>query len=500
MSATSLPAPLDHFLRSYMAVQNNLRGSVETFVRTETPDTIQILMDAIRRVFQRDESELPLRQELERAGNLRLGQTSARTFLVDLYSFLAREAKFPEDVKPYDAFISYSSADQQLAAWLASELRRQGYAIWLDRDEILVGHSILDEVYRGIRQSRFLIVLLTRASVNSRWVKEELSAARLEEIENARVTVLPAKCDRDVEIPQVLRGKRWADFTSSSEDGLQSMMRAMDLVRAGLQEPPTSSADTTSQPETHNDLRTWYLSVRDEPQGFGFDPTKGGYKDTVIGLVDGENVRYALRDLRTLLDRTRVRIKGWGGAPFPYKELPRAQVQNLADGIRLVDAKSWPFSEWSFTCWRLTDSLRFFQRSNLLEDGEVNERGQAIYRGQLSVLWTVQDICTALTFAANLLHDIASLKRLVVIHRLVGMDGRRLVFRNALRLPMTESFAAREPEIEQEAVIARGTDLEVEAIRMLSNIFWLFHWVGYSPEFVRHDVRSFLAGQFPVGS
>lgn len=490
-----IPNELHHFLTTYLAVEHDPSAAVRTFVQSESPDQVKALLTAIRTVFENDPPEASLKQEIELAGNLKLRPgTTIHNFLLDLFSLISREANLRQTVKPYDAFISYSSKDRDLAARITAELRRHGYAVWLDRDEILVGHNILDEVYRGILQSQFLIVLLTKEAVKSKWVREELSAGKIQEIENARVTVLPVKCEPDVEIPAVLQGKRGADFTQSETEGLQALMRAIDLHRSGVIGADT---ETNQQAATYLGLRQWYHALHTEPIDLGYDPAKGGYKDVVIGTPDGDDVHYDKQQLIALLEKTRVRIRGWGGAPFPYDVYSKARLDNVPDGIRVIDTHTWVFSVWSFTYWRFTEQLRFFQRAGLLEDGDLGENGQIIMKGCLNLIWTIKDVCTALMFSLNLLNEVPALRRMVVIHRLGGMNGRRLVVRGFNRAPLMGDYVAQADTIEQVSIIRRGDDLETEAIKLLKEIFWLFNWRDFLPDAVREDIKAFIEGRFP---
>ena len=85
--------------------------------------------------------------------------------------------------KKYHAFVSHSSQDKDAAKRLALDLQGRGYSVWFDEWEILVGHNIVDEVFGAIKQSHFMVVILSEASVRSRWVDEELTAAKTREIE-----------------------------------------------------------------------------------------------------------------------------------------------------------------------------------------------------------------------------------------------------------------------------------------------------------------------------
>ena len=76
-----------------------------------------------------------------------------------------------------DVFISYSSKDLELAKGLVKNLEARGISVWFDDNALLVGQDVVDEVYEGIRNSRYLAIVLTENSVNSKWVKQELNFA-----------------------------------------------------------------------------------------------------------------------------------------------------------------------------------------------------------------------------------------------------------------------------------------------------------------------------------
>lgn len=489
-----LSPSLQSFLTNYLAVEPNVGTAVRSFVSTEGPTQPRQLLRDLRAILAADPTAGGVTREIQALGNVHLKtRAETRELLLRLFSLVAREAKLPADIKAYDAFISYSSHDHELASWLAAELRRYGYVVWLDRDEILVGHNILDEVYRGIVQSRFLIVLLSSNSVASRWVREELSAARISEIENAQVVVLPVRCERNVEIPAALRTKRFADFSNSREEGLEELMRAMDLHATGAiprSEVPIPAATFTG-------VRAWSTTIGQEAVAAGYDPQQGGYKDVIVGPPDGDQIRIENRSLLDLLDQTRVRYRGWGGGPFPY-EARKARIENIRDGIQLIDTHTWPHSVWSFYFWLFTNTGRFFQRTGLLEDGSTDPRsGEVILRDRLSFVWVIQDVCAALQFASRLLNQLPSAEQLLVIQRLGGMRNRELVVRGFDRAPRIGEYICREDVIEEESMVTRTTDLEEEAIRVLGQIFWLFNWRDFTRESVTADVKAFMAGEFP---
>ena len=495
MNTSIIPGILADFLTAYLSVELDAGRTVRAFRQREDKESMRQLALAVKETLERDAAPALLDQEIALLTNVALSpRRTGRDVLLELFEALRREDGIPRALKAYDVFISYSPRDAGLVSWLASELRRR-YSLWLDRDEILVGHSILDEVYRGIRESEFLIILLTANSLRSPWVREELSAARLRELEHDGVVVLPVKCEPDIEIPDVLRTKRWADISRSREEGLAELTRAIDVHRS----QPVVEAPESSGPFPHTRLMTWAAGVTDNLVQYGYDATKGGHKDVVIGPADGEEARVDRRHLVDLLDRTRVRIRGWGGAPFPY-EGRHAELTNVSDGVRLSDTHLWLYSEWNFYFWRVSTDGRFFQRSGLNEDGDVGADGKARLRGSLYVGWVLKDICSALMFASRLLSELPSLRRLIVVHRLLGMNERRLALRLGSAWDVHDELICREENVEEVATVTRNTNLEAEALRIALDVFWLFNWRNPPEASIRRDVHSFVSGVFPSPS
>lgn len=124
----------------------------------------------------------------------------------------------------HTAFISYAHGDASFVARLAEDLIASGVGVWLDRWEIKVGDSMSDRIQEGIQDSDYLVIVLSPNSVNSSWVREELNAARIRQLESRRVMVLPVLY-QDCEIPPLLRDKRYADCRGEHyEGGLQQLL------------------------------------------------------------------------------------------------------------------------------------------------------------------------------------------------------------------------------------------------------------------------------------
>lgn len=126
-------------------------------------------------------------------------------------------------------FISYSHADGLIVNKLAAHLVKNNASVWVDTWELNVGDSILNKVQDALLDSSALLVILSKASVESEWCKKELSAGLMRELDEKRVVVLPVIVE-DCEIPLFLREKMYADLRSDFDMGLHNVLNAIAKV------------------------------------------------------------------------------------------------------------------------------------------------------------------------------------------------------------------------------------------------------------------------------
>jgi hypothetical protein len=131
-------------------------------------------------------------------------------------------------------FISYSHNDKRFVDRLAAALIRKRQHIWLDRYELRPGDSLLQRIQDAIEKAQALLVVLSKASVNSEWCKKELSVGLVRELEEKRVVVIPVLME-DCSIPLLLRDKLCADFRISFKDGINDVIQAIATVTSDSQ-------------------------------------------------------------------------------------------------------------------------------------------------------------------------------------------------------------------------------------------------------------------------
>lgn len=96
----------------------------------------------------------------------------------------------PESIG-YDAFISHASEDKQdFVGPLANALRAMGFRVWYDEFELKVGDSLRQSIDRGLVNSRYGIVVLSKAFFEKNWPQYELNSLTAREIDGRKV-ILP---------------------------------------------------------------------------------------------------------------------------------------------------------------------------------------------------------------------------------------------------------------------------------------------------------------------
>lgn len=148
-------------------------------------------------------------------------------------------------------FVSHSSQDKPFVRHLVDELKQRNVNLWFDERELQVGDSIVEGISKGLEVADYLLVILSKNSVASQWVQNELSAAMMEQMSRGGIVVLPALID-DCEIPILLRDRIYADFRQDFDAGLKALLRvfAQEAETAQTSEPAHRAAFAASSCRT----------------------------------------------------------------------------------------------------------------------------------------------------------------------------------------------------------------------------------------------------------
>jgi hypothetical protein len=118
-----------------------------------------------------------------------------------------------------DVFISYASEDRETARKLAGVLESYGYSVWWDR-KIVAGQSFDQVIERELEAAGAAVVLWSKSSVASEWVKNEAAVA-------AERGVLVPVLIENVKLPLEFRRRQTVDLAGWDGDDAHSGLPAL---------------------------------------------------------------------------------------------------------------------------------------------------------------------------------------------------------------------------------------------------------------------------------
>lgn len=126
-------------------------------------------------------------------------------------------------------FLSHSSHDKRFVKLLGRRLQDQGIFVWMDESELGIGDSLVSRLAEAVHSVDYVVVVLSKASVQSHWLRYEMEHAMADEVLYGRAKVLPILIE-DCDLPAYLRnGKLYADFRTraSRKKALQQLLHTI---------------------------------------------------------------------------------------------------------------------------------------------------------------------------------------------------------------------------------------------------------------------------------
>jgi hypothetical protein len=141
-------------------------------------------------------------------------------------------ARAPGQAPVYDAFLSYrhTEPDKTRAIELLDELESRGLRVAIDFREFVPNEHFLAEMERCIKQSRFVLCVVTEQYLASDHCSEEAVISKTLDMAERSKRLVPLIFDR-VELPIWLHGLVGIDFTESAT--VDPAERLVALVRSG---------------------------------------------------------------------------------------------------------------------------------------------------------------------------------------------------------------------------------------------------------------------------
>jgi hypothetical protein len=136
----------------------------------------------------------------------------------------------------HDIFLSYSTKDRARLQPLFQALAQQGWSVFWDHQSIHTGDNWHRKIDQAIRESRCVVVVWSKSSIDSEWVLEEASRGK------SRNVLLPIRIDA-IEPPFGFGMRQAGDFTDWNGKGdhrafIELAAQIYGLLGRGVQPPP----------------------------------------------------------------------------------------------------------------------------------------------------------------------------------------------------------------------------------------------------------------------
>lgn len=123
-------------------------------------------------------------------------------------------------------FLSYTRSDAQIVDKIANDLQKEGFDLWFDRRNLIAGQNWQSQIEKAITDAAFVIVFISKNSVQSKWVQEEYRVAFERQQRAGGTCLIPVLLEK-VELPAFLSEIQYVDFTESYYQGMRTLVRAL---------------------------------------------------------------------------------------------------------------------------------------------------------------------------------------------------------------------------------------------------------------------------------
>lgn len=182
----------------------------------------------------------------------------------------------------YDLFVSHASEDKEgFVRPLVEALEAEHLSAWYDETALRPGDRLIQSIERGLRRSRFGILVISRAFLAKRWPRAELDALTNREFSTGESVLLPIWLDVDAETVRnysplladrvAIKGARGLEYTAS---------RVVEVVRPGRSPIVLARALLAQRGvPTAPPSDSWWL---DQIESAAELPGEGGFQDAML--------------------------------------------------------------------------------------------------------------------------------------------------------------------------------------------------------------------------
>ncbi|MGZ3147191.1 TIR domain-containing protein [Lentzea chajnantorensis] len=153
-----------------------------------------------------------------------------------------------DDLSPvFDVFISYAIADEDLVKPFVTALKRDGFQVWIDYEQMAGGVPVMEQLADGIAQSAHMIVCLSDAYLGRDWTKAELHISLARDPGAREVRTIPAIFrPLTMKVPSYLSQLTICDLTNRRHDYDQQYLLVTRRIRRRV-EPTSPGKDALGQ-------------------------------------------------------------------------------------------------------------------------------------------------------------------------------------------------------------------------------------------------------------
>jgi len=109
----------------------------------------------------------------------------------DFITFIPSHFGLQQALQFYSCFISYSTKDKEFAKRLHSRMRDENLRVWFAPEDMKGGEKLYEQIERAIQLHDRLLIILSKNSMQSEWVKTELRKALKQEVQQKRRKLFP---------------------------------------------------------------------------------------------------------------------------------------------------------------------------------------------------------------------------------------------------------------------------------------------------------------------
>jgi TIR domain/Pentapeptide repeats (8 copies) len=102
---------------------------------------------------------------------------------------------FNQAVQLYSCFISYSTKDDEFAKRLHADLQNNGVRCWFAPHDLPIGAKTWDTIDEAIKLRDKVLLILSKNSIESDWVEDEVQKAFAEERDRKELVLFPVRID-----------------------------------------------------------------------------------------------------------------------------------------------------------------------------------------------------------------------------------------------------------------------------------------------------------------